>query len=87
MPNLSRKLTPYQRIMRAAAQGCGLRLTADEVEELAGDDAIEAVARGDDERMSNSEVAQAWRALESARRGSVEYFEAHQRLRDLGELA
>lgn len=45
-----RKLTPHQRIMRAAAECRGIRLSEDEVHQLAMDDAIAAVADSDDER-------------------------------------
>ena len=45
------KLTPHQRIMRAAEKGRGLRLTADEVHALSMDGAIETCATNDDEAM------------------------------------
>jgi hypothetical protein len=38
------KRCPYQAIMMAAANGRGLRLTAEEAEQLSGDGAIETVA-------------------------------------------
>ena len=41
-------MTPYQRIMRAALEGRGLRLSAREVIGMAGDYAISALAEGDD---------------------------------------
>jgi hypothetical protein len=41
--------TPYQKILRAASRGTGLRLTSEEVAKLAGDSAIETVAGNDDE--------------------------------------
>jgi hypothetical protein len=44
---MSKKLTPYQRIMRAAERGTGMRLSADEVAELASDGAISALAETD----------------------------------------
>lgn len=47
------RLTPHQRIMRAAHRGTGLRLTANEVELLALDDAIVTRAISDDEGESN----------------------------------
>lgn len=43
------KLSPHQRIMKAAKAGKGLRLSAEEVQRLAADDAIARVASGDDE--------------------------------------
>jgi hypothetical protein len=43
------KLTPWQRIIRAAKEGKGIRLSADEVYMLSQDDAIEQRARNDDE--------------------------------------
>lgn len=46
---MSRKLTPYQRIVRNAARGLGVLLTAEEVRDMARDDAIRAVADHDDE--------------------------------------
>ncbi len=44
-----RPLTPHQRIMTAYAHGKGVRLTAEEVEVLALDDAIETRASNDAE--------------------------------------
>lgn len=41
------KLDPYQKIMRAAKRGTGLRLTAGEVFALSCDDAIEQAASQD----------------------------------------
>lgn len=46
------KLTPHQRIMRAARKGCGIRLSADEVAELSEDDAMFQAAENDDEEQS-----------------------------------
>lgn len=43
-----KKLTPYQLIVRAAKKGCGLRLSADQVAELAIDHAIYEGASEDD---------------------------------------
>lgn len=43
-------MSPYQRIMKAARDGKGIRLSADEVRQLAEDDAIQQVATEDDER-------------------------------------
>jgi len=43
-------MTPYQRIMRAAARGTGVRLSADEVAILAVDDAIFIRAELDDDQ-------------------------------------
>lgn len=43
-------MTPYQRIVRAARRGTGVRLSAADAVALARDEAILAVARGDDER-------------------------------------
>lgn len=40
-------LNPWQKIMRAAERGTGLRLTADEVWRLSKDDAIEQAATQD----------------------------------------
>lgn len=47
--HVPRTLTPWQRILRAAQAGHGLRLTADEVFMLAQDSAIAARAVHDDE--------------------------------------
>jgi len=48
------KLTPHQRIVRAAQRGAGLRLSADEVFTLGVmDDAIVSAALNDDERQEN----------------------------------
>jgi hypothetical protein len=41
--------TPYQRILRAAPAGRGVRLSADDVWRLAQDDAIRARAEIDDD--------------------------------------
>lgn len=43
------KKTPHQRIMRAARCRVGVRLTAEEVQELSRDDAISTRAAVDDE--------------------------------------
>ncbi len=43
------RLSPYQRIVRAAKAGRGVRLSADETFSLAHDDAIATVAAQDDE--------------------------------------
>lgn len=48
------KLTPYQRIMRAAKAGQGVRLSAAEVAWLARDHAIITCARKDDARVSEN---------------------------------
>jgi hypothetical protein len=45
------RLTPHQKIMRAADRGVGLRLTAEEVGALSRDGAIEQCAANDDEDM------------------------------------
>lgn len=45
---MKRKLTPHQRIMRAAKAQKGLRLSADEVFHLSKDNAIETRAAWDD---------------------------------------
>jgi hypothetical protein len=53
------KLTPYQRIVRNAAPGAGVRLSADEVFEMSLDDAIARRADLDDandEGMSDDEA-------------------------------
>lgn len=44
------KLTPFQKIMRAAKKGRGIRLTANEVFQLSRDDAIATAASNDDEQ-------------------------------------
>mgnify|MGYP000296510414 CR=1 FL=1 len=44
-----KKLTPYQRIMREAQRGRGVRLSADDVWALSFDDAISTRASHDDE--------------------------------------
>lgn len=43
-------MTPWQRIMRAAKRGTGLRLSPDDALRLSRDDAIETRAALDDER-------------------------------------
>lgn len=43
-----RRLSAYQRIVRAAKRGTGLRLDADEVAKLAQDEAIRSIAEQDD---------------------------------------
>ena len=43
-----KKLTPYQKIARAAKRGTGCRLTAEDVRRLWMDDAIQTVAERDD---------------------------------------
>jgi hypothetical protein len=48
MPEKKKK-TPYQRIMHAVRLGYGLRLTPEEVSQLASDDAISKRAEMDDE--------------------------------------
>lgn len=45
--------TPYQRIMRAADKGVGVRLTAEEVGKMAADSVIEMLSANDDERMEH----------------------------------
>ena len=45
---MAKKLTPHQKIMRAAAAGKGLRLSSDEVWYLSCDGAIETRADWDD---------------------------------------
>ena len=45
---MSKKLTPYQRIVRNAKRGAGVVLSADEVLTLSLDDAIEMRAMLDD---------------------------------------
>ncbi len=79
------KLTPHQRIMRAAKKGTGIRLSAEEVRLLSADDAIEACAANDDERMRNPEVYDAWMRYENAIT-SEDRATARQRLIELGEL-
>lgn len=52
MPNPNHiKYTPHQRIMRAANKNTHLRLSRDEVQRLAQDDAIMTVAANDDADM------------------------------------
>ena len=46
---MSKRLTCYQRIMRAAKKGVGVRLSADEAFQLSMDDAVMQVAQADDE--------------------------------------
>lgn len=46
---MTRKLTPHQRIVRAAEARRGVRLTADEAFDLAVDEAIRHAAENDDE--------------------------------------
>lgn len=41
------KLSPYERIMRAAYRGRGVRLSSEDVIKLSEDDAIETVALND----------------------------------------
>lgn len=43
------KPSPWQRIMRAADRGRGLRLSAEEILQLSMDRAIQQVAENDDE--------------------------------------
>lgn len=45
------KLSVHQKIMRAWRRGTGIRLTPDDVEKLAFDDAISTAASNDDEAM------------------------------------
>lgn len=45
------KLSPYQRICRAAKEGRGVRLSAEEIAILSHDDAIYTVATADDEAL------------------------------------
>lgn len=51
--------TPYQRIMRAATLGCGVRISAEEVQQMSRDTAIEQLAINDteDERREKSRPA------------------------------
>lgn len=46
---MAEKKTPYQRIMRAAERGGGVRLSVDDVFLLSMDDAIATRANNDDE--------------------------------------
>ncbi len=50
-----RKLTPWQKIMRAARRGTGLHLSPEEVGRLSMDDAIESVAENDDREDATGE--------------------------------
>ena len=45
---MSTSLTPYQRIMRAAQAGRGVRLSAEDCWAMSRDDAISALAENDD---------------------------------------
>lgn len=47
--NATKRSTPYQRIMRAAKRGTGVRLTADDVRRMSIDTAIVELAMNDDE--------------------------------------
>lgn len=49
--------TPYQRIMLAARRRRGVRLSAEDVQALARDDAIAQVAWADDERQRSKPLA------------------------------
>lgn len=42
-------MTPWQKIMRAAQRGTGLRLSAEEVSRMSSDGAIATLAENDDE--------------------------------------
>ena len=46
---MARTLTPYQRIVRAAARGKGVVLSSDEVQAMSIDSAISQLAENDDE--------------------------------------
>lgn len=48
----TKKLSPYQRIMKAVKSGCGVRLSKDEVFQMSLDDAIATVAQNEDEAMN-----------------------------------
>ena len=56
---MSTKLTPYQRIVRAAKVGAGVRLTADEVWKMARDTAILQRAEWDDDPQGEREQVEA----------------------------
>lgn len=49
------RLTPYQRIVRAAREGRGVRITAREAQEMARDTAIRDLAMNDDEEQEGHE--------------------------------
>lgn len=49
-----KKLTPWQKIMRAGQKGTGVRLTAEDCHQLSLDDAIETRAQLDNEAATNS---------------------------------
>ena len=55
-PNIRRtsrpKLSPWQKIMRAAREGRGLRLSEDEVWQLSADNAIETKAANDEDEQA-----------------------------------
>lgn len=51
------KSTPHQRIVKAAKRGTGMRLSADDVQVLATDDAIITRAMSDDEAAGIGEPA------------------------------
>lgn len=47
-------MTPYQRIMRAAEKGRGVRLSADDVRRMAMDHAIVTLAENDDDEQDRA---------------------------------
>lgn len=77
--------TPWQKIMRAAKRGTGLRLTVDEVWQLSRDSAIETKAGNDDEEQANPEVYAAWQSLHDAIL-QEDKVHARARLIELGEM-
>lgn len=63
---MGKKLSPYQRIVRNARKGRGVRLSVDEVRDMSMDGAIEQVATNDD--VSDEERADDARAWQEGRK-------------------
>ena len=70
-------MTPYQRIMRAAAKGVGLKLDAAEVRQLGLDDAISATAAHDSHRDSGREAFWQSDNWHKATAGTVDPYSPH----------
>jgi hypothetical protein len=77
------KKTPYQKIMRAYRRGTGLRLTAEEIEQLAQDDAISVAAANDDDFQEDPELYAAEQAIYNAVHNSEEQFQARKHFHEL----